>query len=121
MAASHPDYASFAANLSSSHLANFTLPPELAHETLAVLSEDPEQAAAIAAMRDNPDASQKFMSGGATLTLISVAFLLRTHIRFKRNQSGQWEFLIEHKAADSKLVSTLLAKLEDWLGASAKP
>jgi hypothetical protein len=43
-----------------------------------------------------------------------VAFVLRSHIKIERTATGKWRFLIEHKPADSKLLTALLNKLEQF-------
>jgi hypothetical protein len=81
---------------------------------------------------NHPVASKKFLTrqlhritlrkigtclGGAKIaSLVAVAFLLRTHIKVERNPTGKWRFLIEHKPADSKLLTALLRKLEQLFG-----
>lgn len=116
IATSKPDYAAWAAQFADNATTRQPLPPELVQDVLAVLAEDPQQAVAIKAMSNHPGATRSFFPGGEVATLLAVAFVLRTHIRIKRSPSGKWEFLIEHKPADSKLLGALLKKLEDWLG-----
>jgi hypothetical protein len=83
-----------------------------------VLGEDPQTAAAIEALSNNPNTSKSFVTGGEVTALFAVAFVLRTHIKLERTTTGKWKFLIEHKPADSKLLTGLLKKLEEWMGAS---
>jgi hypothetical protein len=117
LANSNPDFPAFVSGLGSE--ANVpSLPPELLTDTLAVLGEDPQTAVAIEALSNNPDASKSFVTGSEVAALFAVAFVLRTHIKLERTTTGKWKFLIEHKPADSKLLTSLLAKLEAWMGGS---
>ena len=54
-------------------------------------------------------------SMAAVPVLVAVAFLLRTHIRFERRADGKYELLIEHKPADSQLLTRLLEKIAGLL------
>ena len=116
IAVSNPDYAAFQANYADAGEADKTLPPELLQDTLSALAEDSNLSASIEALRNNPEAGKSFTTGGEIATLVAVAFLLRTHIKLKRNTSGKWEFLVEHKPGDSKLISGVLTKLGQWMG-----
>lgn len=117
IAGSNPDFAAFRAEFADT--TNTTpLPTDILTDTLAVLSEDPQTAAAIEALSHNPNASRSFVTGGEVAAVFAVAFLMRTHLKLERTTTGKWKFLIEHKPADSKLLTTLLKKLEDWMGGS---
>lgn len=117
IASSNPDFAAFRADFADA-ASNAQLPADVLTDTLAVLSEDPQTAAAIEALSNNPNASKSFVTGGEVAALFAVAFVLRTHIKLERTTTGKWKFLIEHKPADSKLLTGLLAKLEAWMGGS---
>ena len=52
------------------------------------------------------------LTGTEFAALVAVAFLLRSHIKLERTATGIRCFLIEHKPADSKLLTALLHKLE---------
>ena len=95
------------------------LPTELLEDTLAVLGEDPQQVMAITALSQSAASSKSFMTGGEVATLLAVAFLLRTHLKVERGTTGKWKFLAEHKPGDSKLLTTLLQKLEAWMGGTS--
>jgi len=87
----------------------------LSRELLGVLRESPEQAQRIDALAQAAD-PQRFDGGLASVpVLVAITFLLRTHIRFKRHADGTWELEIEHKPADSKLLTQLLQKLSSLL------
>lgn len=117
LASSHPDFPAFVSGLGSE--ANVQpLPAELLTDILAVLGEDPPTALAIEALSNNPYASKSFVTGGEVAAVFAVAFVLRTHIKLERSPTGKWKFLIEHQPADSKLLASLLAKLEAWMGGS---
>lgn len=117
LASSNPDFPAFVSGLGAE--ANVPpLPPELLIDTLAVLGEDPQTAAAIAALSNNPNARKSFVTGGEIAALFAVAFVLRTHIKLERTTTGKWKLLIEHQPADSKQLTTLLKKLADWINGS---
>ncbi len=111
LAASDPDFAAFKAKLPAASTPA-DLAPEILQDTLAVLNQDPQQAATINALRNQDETRKTFFPGTEVATLVAVAFLLRTHIKVERTSTGKWRFLIEHKPADSKLLTTLLNKLE---------
>lgn len=115
IAAGNPDFAAFRAAFADA-TNTATLPADVLNDTLAVLSEDPQKAVAIAALSHNPSAGKSFVTGGEVALYIAVAFVLRTHIKLERTATGQWKFLIEHKPGDSKLLTALLKKLEAWIG-----
>lgn len=118
LAQSNPDFLAFASGLGSETGA-VQLPAELLEDTLTVLGEDPQQAMAITALSQSGAASKSFMTSGEVATLLAVAFLLRTHIKVERGANGKWKFLAEHKPGDSKLLTTLLQKLEAWMGGTS--
>jgi hypothetical protein len=121
LVAADPDFTAFQAAFSSVPGAA-ALHPEILEETLAVLSEDPQQAAVIHALHNQDQTCKRsFVSGTEIATLLAVAFVLRTHIKIERNSAGKWRFLIEHKPADSKVLSALLTKLEQFLGSETGP
>ena len=116
IAASHPDYAAFAADYADTGQMETRLPPDILEDTLAAVAQDPNLAAPIESLRQQTEAGKSFTTGGEVATLLAVAFLLRTHLKIRRNTSGKWEFLIEHKPGDSKLLTRVLTKLEKWMG-----
>lgn len=116
LAASNPDFAEFQSEYAAAD--ETSLPEELLGDALAVLSEDPQHEAAIDALSQSTANSKSFVTGGEVATLIAVAFLLRTHLKLERTTTGKWKFLIEHKPGDSKLLTSLLKKLEDWMSGS---
>jgi hypothetical protein len=120
IASSNPDFAAFRADFADA-ASNATLPADVLTDTLAVLGEDPQTVVAIEALSNNPNASKSFVTGGEVAALFAVAFVLRTHIKLERTTTGKWKFLIEHKPADSKLLTSLLAKLEAWMGGNTQP
>lgn len=117
LAAADPDFEPFAqthAFLSGPALTD-AAQAALGRDLLAVLRESAEQAPRIDALSRSP-APGRFDSGLASVSiLVAATFLLRTHIRFKRRPDGTWEFLIEHKPADSKRLTELLKKLAPLL------
>ena len=115
LAQSNPDFPAFSSGLGSEKAAT-QLPPELLADILAILSEDPQQAIAMTALSQTADTSKSFMTGGEVTILLAVAFLLRTHLKVERGTNGKWKFLAEYKPGDSKLLTTLLQKLEAWMG-----
>ena len=114
LAAADPDFAPFAEAFDT---ALPPLPPALGSEILAALAEaDPRYAAAISALHD--DTAMRSYTGAEAAALVAVVFLLRTHIKVKRGSSGKWEFLVEHKPGDNKLLGMVLDKLEAMLSSS---
>ena len=114
LAQSHPDFPAFVAGLDAE--INTELPPELLDDTLQVLGEDPEVARVMTVLEQDSQTRSSYMSGGDIATLLAVAFLLRTHIKIERTTYGKWTFVVEHKPGDSKMLTGLLKKLEEWLG-----
>ncbi|MBK1648394.1 hypothetical protein [Rhabdochromatium marinum] len=117
LATADPDFNAFAQRYAS--LAAQPIPEDqaaaLSRELLGVLRESPEQAQQIDALARTAD-PQRFDGGLASVPiLLAITFLLRTHIRFKRRADGKWEFEIEHKPAESKLLTQLLQKLSGLL------
>ena len=115
LAAANPDFATFQAEFPTASTPA-DLDQEIIQNTLAVLNEDPQQAATVQALRNQSDTCKSFFPGTEVATLVAVAFLLRTHIKVERTSTGKWRFLIEHKPADSKLLTALLQKLEQLFG-----
>ncbi len=118
IAASNPDYPTWVAEFTANAFISKQLPADLSQDVLAVLAENPQQAIAIEALSKNPNATKNFTTGAEVATFMAVAFLFRTHIKIKRNTNSKWEFLIENKPSDSKLLGAALKKLEDWLDSS---
>ncbi len=113
LATADPDFATFAQQhtILGEHRLPEDATAELSRELLGVLREAPEQAERIDALVRAPNPA-RFEGGLVTVpVLVAATFLLRTHIRFKRRADGKWEFQIEHKPADSKLLTQLLKKL----------
>jgi hypothetical protein len=118
IATSNPDFAAFRADFTDA-ASNITLPADVLTDTLVVLGEDPQVAVAIEALSKNPNASKSFVTGGEVALYFLIAFLLRTHLKVERGTNGKWKFLAEHKPADSKLLTSLLTKLEAWMGGNS--
>ena len=111
LATANPDFAAFQAEFPAEPTPT-DLDPEILQDTLAVLNQDPQQAAVINALRNQDETRKTFFPGTEVATLVAVAFLLRSHIKIERTATGKWRFLIEHKPADSKLLTALLNKLD---------
>ena len=114
---SDPDYRMVADQLAPLSEVTLTEAEEgtLGHATIAVLLEDTQQAQAIQSLLQEPEGA-RFDAGISTVaTLVTVTFLLRTHIKYARKSNGQWIFQIEHKPADSKILTQLLNKLATLL------
>ncbi|SFK17644.1 hypothetical protein SAMN05216302_1001242 [Nitrosomonas aestuarii] len=85
----------------------------LARATLAALAEqDPQQAETMQVLL-NSAAPQRFDGGTAVFTLAAVVWLLRTHIRIKRNENGQWTVLIENKPPKNSSFDQLIEKIKE--------
>jgi hypothetical protein len=112
-----PDYPAFVAGHPQLAHASVSANVEshLEREVLHLLQQLPDRAAQLERMKQ-VERRVSFDGGVATVPILLVAaFLLRTHIRFERDNSGKWRFLAEHKPADSKLVTQLLAKIVQLL------
>jgi len=118
LAAADPDYAEAAREAAA-----LSLPPlapsrqaELARQTLRVLADDPRRAHVLAVLAQDRGA-QRFDGGVTSATiLVSVAVLLRTHVKFHRKPDGSIEFKIEYKPTDGKMLTELLRKVSSLLG-----
>ena len=122
LAAAHADFAPY--QREHPELAALILPAgeqqALSEALLAALSEMPEQAARLQALREaGPEMArpaQRFDGGVASIpVLVAVAFLLRTHIKIERREDGKVTFEIRHKPGDGKLLGKVLEKLERLL------
>ena len=79
----------------------------LAKETLQVLAQDPEYASQITFLESSATRSM----GIDIAVLVAVTFLLRTHMKISRNETGEWNLLVEHKSADNSALESLLNRL----------
>jgi len=123
LATADPDFAAFARQypgLGEQPLAEGQT-VELWRDLHDVLRASPEQAERLDRLARAP--GPECFDGGlvGVPVLVAVAFLLRTHIRFKRRADGKWEFLVEHKPADSKALTQLLKKLAAQLPGDGEP
>lgn len=85
----------------------------LARTTLAAIAgQDPQQAETMQVLL-NSAAPQRFDGGTAVFTLAAVVWLLRTHIRIKRNENGQWTVLIENKPPKNSSFDQLIEKIKE--------
>jgi hypothetical protein len=113
VASADPDYAAFASQYSD--LRQVSLPREvqtdLARETLALLEEMPDRAEQLRRI-ETSGRSQGMVS---IPILLTVVFLLRTHLRIKRSPGGKWEFLVEQKPADTALIKQVLTRIAQLL------
>ncbi len=112
-----PDYDSFSEEYAI--LGEHFIPVEeqaaFTRDLLSVMRESPQLAAQIETLLQ-ASASNRFDACTVTVpVLFAVTFLLRSHIQFKRRADGKWEFQIEHKPVDSKLLTQLLNKLATLL------
>jgi hypothetical protein len=115
LATTHPDFADFVNHCTFTP--NHELSAELLNDTLAFLHEDPDQAIILDAIQQQADSYRNFHIDVETIsTIVAVMFLLRTHIKLKRNEHGKWTFLLENKPNNNSLLSNLLEKLNEWLG-----
>ena len=113
LASADSDYAAFASQYSD--LRQVSLPSEvetdLARETLALLEEMPDRAEQLRRI-ETSGRSQGMVS---IPILLTVVFLLRTHLRIKRSPGGKWEFLVEQKPADTALIKEVLTRIAKLL------
>ena len=122
IAAADPDFAGYCESLPAQINKKSDLPPELLFDVMTILQDDPDMATAIKAYSASSGNMQTYAVSvlAGVGTLAAVVFLLRTHIRIKRNASGQWEFLFEHKPEDNDMLTKVLAVLEKLLSGSSK-
>ena len=87
----------------------------ICRDALHVVKElSPERGAVIEKLTRENDRQAFFEPVGA-LSLACIVILLRTHIKYQRKSDGDWEFKVEHKPADSKLVAEFLKKVCSFL------
>jgi hypothetical protein len=125
LAGSDPDFAAFSAQSGASLRdlgADALSEPDataLVHATLAVLREDSQRAQRLDLLARSP-APGRFDGGALGVPLLlAVAFLLRTHLRLRRHPDGRWDFQIEHKPGDTKLLTDLLKRIQALLPGAA--
>ena len=114
LAIADPDYAAFAKQYPG--LRQITLAreteTELARATMALLEEMPDRAEQLRRI----ESSGRRQEGMVSIPiLLTVVFLLRTHLRIKRNTDGKWEFLVEQKPADTALIKQVLTRIAQLL------
>ena len=80
---------------------------ELAEQMLNVLAEDSQYASQVSLLKSSSSKS----IGVDVAVLVTVTFLLRTHVKISRNDEGKWSLLVEHKPNDSKTLEALLNRL----------
>ena len=116
LAISDPDYAAFASQ--HPELRQISLTPavetELARETLSLLEQMPDRAEQL--RRLGSPGREPAAAGMVSIpVLLTVVFLLRTHLRIKRSPGGQWELLVEQKPADTALIKQVLTRIAQLL------
>jgi len=113
LAIADPDYAAFANQ--NPELRQITLASEveteLARETAALLEQIPERAEQLRRI----ESSGRPAGMMSIPLLLTVVFLLRTHVRIKRSPGGKWEFLVEQKPADTALIKQVLTRIAQLL------
>jgi len=113
LAIADPDYAAFANQ--NPELRQITLTSEveteLARETAALLEQIPERAEQLRRI----ESSGRPAGMMSIPLLLTVVFLLRTHVRIKRSPGGKWEFLVEQKPADTALIKQVLTRIAQLL------
>lgn len=117
LATADPDYQPFLQQhrgLSFSHISS-DVQSELEHDLLTLLQQIPDRSTQLEKLSQSNERST-FDGGTESVPLLLAAtFLLRTHLRIKKNPQGKWEFLAEHKPGNSQLVNQLLAKISRLL------
>jgi hypothetical protein len=89
---------------------------EVAREALRVLALDPSYQEPIAALASGP-APERFVepvTGTAVVVLALMA--LQTHVKIKRDDKGQWSFLVEKPSASPELLKSLAGQLLGLMG-----
>ena len=120
LANADPDY-----NEVTEIFGNSVLPPilasqqaEICKETLHVIKElSPERGPVIEKLSQEKS-GQQFFEPASAIWLACIVVLLRSHIKYHKKSDGAWEFKIEHKPADSKVITDFLKKIISFLPGS---
>jgi len=117
LALADPDYAAFASQHPELRQVSLTreVEAELARETLALLEQMPDRAAQLRRLESSGRPGTPDGAMVSIPVLLTVVFLLRTHLRIKRTTGGKWEFLVEQKPADTALIKQVLTRIAQLL------
>jgi hypothetical protein len=120
LALANPDFDGYFKEISDVIDSKADLPADLTANVFKLLQSDPDMAAAVNALSENSGGNYTFVVPellGAG-TLVFALFLLRSHIKIKRDSSGKLEFLFEHKPSDNELLSQVIASLKGLISRS---
>jgi hypothetical protein len=110
LASAQPGFAEYCKNLPPSVDVKADLPSELLADILTVLEEDEDTV-----LIPIDDTERMFTYAVPGLlevgTLVAALFLLRSHIKIKRNASGKLEFLFEHKPMSNELLKDVMGSI----------
>lgn len=86
------------------------LPSGFFSDVFAILKSDPAMAPLADTYLNNIENTQKYAIPGLVESgvVIAALFLLRSHIKIKKDPQGRWEFLFEHKAEESEALEKLV-------------
>ena len=111
LASGHRDFERFSSGITADLDLSNDSQQTLAQELLKFLREDEFKAQQLT-----------ILESGVTKTVgvdvaffVAVAFLLRTHIKLSKKESGEWDFLIEHKPSDSEVLTSLLKRINELI------
>ena len=93
--------------------AEVPLPEGFVDNVFAIAESDPKTGARVRNYAENAQDAGTFavpVIVGAGI-VVAALFLLSTHIKFYRNSSGKWEFLVEHTAAKSEKLEKIVEAL----------
>ena len=88
---------------------------EICKEALQVMKEISPEREAVIEKLSQEEAGQQFFEPASAIWLASIIILLRSHIKYHKRSDGTWEFKVEHKPADSQLITEFLKKISSFL------
>ena len=117
LANADPDY-----NELAEILRDLTLPPvsvnqqaKICKEALHIIKDlSPERETIIEKFAQRKG-GQKFFEPAGAIWIASIVILMRSHIKYHKKADGTWEFKIEHKPADNKIITEFLKKIGSFL------
>ena len=109
-----PDYVGFESKVSglNDQMLSESDQQDLLEDLMRYLRSAPEYSLQIETLLETTP-PKRFDGGLISIpVLVSVVFLLRSHIKIKRHPDGRWEFDYEHKQIDDELLTKLIDKLK---------
>jgi hypothetical protein len=109
-----PDYASFESQVSglNDQMLSESDRSALTQDLMHYLRSAPEYSSQVETLLETTP-PKRFDGGFVSIpVLVSVVFLLRSHIKIKRHPDGRWEFDYEHTQIDDELLTKLIDTLK---------